>query len=148
MQYWHDVIGYNFRMTNICASIGLAQLKKLDTILDEKQVIANTYKELLEGVVEIHQQKEDYYHSYWMVTIVADSSVTREKLRNHLELAGIETRPAFYPVHTMPMYSEKYEKHQNAERIGWQGINLPSYPGLMRDDINFICESIKSYFHG
>ncbi|GAB4284207.1 MAG: hypothetical protein Fur0025_14760 [Oscillatoriaceae cyanobacterium] len=54
-------------------------------------------------------------------------------IREHLAQSGIETRPVFYPVHTMPMYSQKYQKYQVAEDIGWRGINLPSYPDLSEE---------------
>ena len=64
-------------------------------------------------------------------------------MRKHLDENGIETRPLFYPVHTMPMYSDKYQRHPIAENIGWRGINLPSYPGLTDENIQFICDKIK-----
>ncbi len=145
-EYWHDVIGYNFRMTNICAAIGLAQLKKIDRVLEEKQEIANTYKNELEGIVDIHQTAPNCYHSYWMVTLLVGDEDDREPLRDHLSESGIETRPAFYPVHTMPMYAGKFEKFINSERIGWRGVNLPSYPGLTKDDLLFICSEIKRFY--
>lgn len=145
-EYWHDVIGYNFRMTNICAAIGVAQLKKIEHILEQKQRIAETYKAELSGVVSVHQSAENCFHSYWMITVLVDNQRERDPLREHLSNHGIETRPAFYPVHTMPMYANKFEKHENAERIGWCGINLPSYPGLSKGDIAFICSEIKSFY--
>jgi len=145
-EYWHDVIGYNFRMTNICASIGLAQLKSVEETLRKKVSIANYYKENLKDFVEVHQQNDDVFHSYWMVTILMDKEEQRDPIRAHLLKAGIETRPAFYPVHTMPMYSERFQKHENAESIGWRGINLPSYPDLNEDDLEFITGKIKEYF--
>lgn len=144
-EYWHDVIGYNFRMTNICAAIGLAQLKRIETILQKKRAIAEYYKENLSAHVKVQQEAENAFHCYWMVTILTNEVEEREPLREHLKKKGIETRPAFYPVHTMPMYSEKYEKHKNAESIGWRGINLPSYPSLETKDMEFIIEAINSH---
>jgi perosamine synthetase len=69
----------------------------------------------------------------------------RDPLREHLAAHGIETRPLFYPVHTMPMYSNKYQRHPVAESLGWRGINLPSYPSLTNDDVAFIVEKIVEY---
>jgi perosamine synthetase len=76
--------------------------------------------------------------------LVRDPS-DRDPLREHLEKAGIETRPVFYPVHTMPMYAARFQRHPVAEDIGWRGINLPSWPGLSDDEVRFICTSIRSY---
>lgn len=144
-QYWHDVIGYNYRMTNICAAIGLAQMENIEEVLKAKVKIADTYRNLLKDTsVEFHNAgNENVYHSYWMCSILLKDSKEREMVRKHLDENGIETRPLFYPVHTMPMYSDKYQRHPIAENIGWRGINLPSYPGLSTIDIEFICNKIK-----
>lgn len=148
-QYWHDVIGYNFRMTNICAAIGLAQLEKIEEVLSKKYQIAKWYEEKLMPLKEItfHKEAEDVYHSYWMCSILIDKSNCRDDLRTYLSDNGIDTRPLFYPVHTMPMYSDKYQKHQNAEDLGWKGINLPSYPELKEEDITFIANIIAKFFN-
>ncbi|WP_305067606.1 DegT/DnrJ/EryC1/StrS family aminotransferase [Tellurirhabdus bombi] len=145
-QYWHDVIGYNYRMTNICAAIGLAQLEQLDHFLSQKQQIAAWYAEGLEGTsYETHRAIGDVVHSYWMCSILVKRSEDRDGLRDHLQEHGIETRPLFYPVHTMPMYSHKYARHKTAEDLGWRGMNVPSYPGLSREEVQYITDTIKSY---
>ncbi len=130
-QYWHDVIGYNYRMTNICAAIGLAQLEQLDTFIGRKREIAKLYYNSFENLdVEFHQENTDVFHSYWMCSILVKLPEDRDKLRNFLAAIGIETRPLFYPVHTMPMYSTNFHKHIVAENLGWRGINLPSFPAM------------------
>ncbi len=147
-QYWHDVIGYNYRMTNICAAIGLAQLENIEQVLNEKKRVADTYRSLLTNTpLVFHDQVgENVYHSYWMCSILTNDAKERDALREHLENQGIETRPLFYPVHTMPMYSAQYQRHPIAENIGWRGLNLPSYPGLKQEEIEFICNEINSFF--
>jgi perosamine synthetase len=147
-QYWHDVIGYNYRMTNICAAIGLAQLENIEQVLSEKKRVADTYRSLLANTpVVFHDQVgENVYHSFWMCSILTSDAKERDALRTHLENQGIETRPLFYPVHTMPMYSAQYQRHPVAENIGWRGLNLPSYPGLKQEEIEFICNAIKEFF--
>jgi perosamine synthetase len=143
-QYWHDVIGYNYRMTNICAAIGLAQLEQIKEFLQKKRVVADVYRNsLANSKVTFHAEAVDTYHSYWMCSILVPEASQRDILRSALEAEGIETRPLFYPAHTMPMYSTRFQKHPVAEDLGWRGINLPSYPGLLVDDINFICTVIK-----
>ncbi|MFM6223136.1 MAG: DegT/DnrJ/EryC1/StrS family aminotransferase [Dolichospermum sp.] len=145
-EYWHDVIGYNYRMTNICAAIGLAQLEQIETIIKKKRQIAELYQGLLKDTnFKVHPEIGDVFHSYWMVSILVSQANERDTAREHLAQAGIETRPVFYPVHTMPMYSQKYQRHKNAEDIGWRGINLPSYPDLSDDQIKYICNILQKF---
>lgn len=146
-EYWHDMIGYNYRMTNIQAAIGLAQLEQVDKFIDMKQNVAKYYKEHLEGLpVEIHKSVGDVLHTYWMNSILVEKTEERDKLREHLKNAGIETRPTFYPIHTMPMYSIRYQKHSVAEDISLRGINLPSFPLLSEEELSYICKSIREYY--
>lgn len=145
-EYWHDVIGYNYRMTNICAAIGLAQLEQADEFIAKKRQIAEWYKDGLKGVpVTVHGQFGEVKHSYWMVSILAHSPECRDPLRDALAAAGVETRPLFYPVHTMPMYATKFQKHPVAESLGWRGINLPSWPGLAKEQVESVCRVIRSF---
>jgi perosamine synthetase len=145
-EYWHDVIGYNYRMTNICAAIGLAQLEQIDLFIKQKRAIAEFYKnKLADTPITFHEEQQDTYHSYWMCSILVENPSDRDKLRLHLANNGIETRPLFYPVHTMPMYSKKFETHPIAESIGWRGINLPSFPSLSQNELLHIIDSIMRY---
>jgi perosamine synthetase len=146
-QYWHDVVGYNYRMTNICAAIGLAQLEQVEQFIDRKKAIAAQYKSLLEdSPVEFHREHPGTTHTYWMCSVLVPEASQRDPLRDHLASSGIETRPLFYPVHTMPMYSQKFQKHVVAEDLGWRGINIPSFPGLTDQQVNDIAQAIKSFF--
>jgi perosamine synthetase len=145
-EYFHDIIGYNYRMTNICAAIGCAQLERIDDILKNKSRVARNYIDNLQGLpVEYHQEFGNVKHSYWMFTILVASENERTKLRNHLKENGIETRPTFHPVHTMPMYKTE-EIFKIAEYLGSRGINLPSYPDLSESDLIFITDKIKEFY--
>lgn len=145
-QYWHDSIGYNYRMTNICAAIGLAQLEQADSFLKRKRQIAQWYKEsLADSQLVIHSEIGDVKHSYWMVSALVNEPAERDPLREYLATAGIETRPLFYPIHTMPMYSQRFQRHPVAENLGWRGINLPSWPDLSHDQVKFICNTIRAF---
>lgn len=146
-QYWHDVIGYNYRMSNICAAIGLAQLERADELLAKKRQIAQWYADELAGIpITLHLETNEVIHSYWMCSILVEDSAKRDPLREVLEKSGIETRPVFYPVHTMPMYAQKFQRHPVAESLGWRGINLPSWPDLNRQQVNKISACIKQFF--
>jgi perosamine synthetase len=147
-EYWHDVIGYNYRMTNICAAIGLAQLEQADSIIVQKRQIAEWYKHELKGSpLTFQEEMGDVQHSYWMVSILVPDAADRDPLRNALRQEGIETRPVFFPVHSMPMYSSAFQRHPVAENIGWRGINLPSYPALDEASVKEICSVIRGYFN-
>ncbi|MHB8580844.1 MAG: DegT/DnrJ/EryC1/StrS family aminotransferase [Ignavibacteriaceae bacterium] len=146
-QYWHDVLGFNYRMTNICAAIGLAQLEKANEKIHNKRQIAKWYNDALKDLpVKHHGEYGEVFHSYWMYSILVETPKMREDLREYLKGKGIETRPTFFPVHTMPMFSQKFQKLPVAEYLGWHGINMPSWPGLSQDKIEFIAEEISNFF--
>ncbi len=145
--YWHDVIAYNYRMTNICAAIGLAQLERAAQFIEKKRQIALWYIDNLKTLpVEYHRENGDIRHNYWMFSILVSDPLNREPLSVFLAENGIETRPLFYPVHTMPMYSQNSRKFPVAEELGSRGINLPSYPMLTKDDVEFVCGKIKEFY--
>lgn len=148
-EYFHDIIGYNYRMTNICAAIGCAQLERADSIISKKREIADWYNKSLSGLpIVLPKEANNNYHTYWMYTILVDNSDVREKFRKHLKTLGIETRPTFHPVHSMPMYHKQIYSFPVAEELGDRGINLPSYPDLELKDIKFITGHIKDFFDG
>lgn len=145
-EYWHDQVAYNYRMTNICAAIGLAQIEHADEIIGKKRTVAAWYREGLEGLpVRTHDETPGTQHSYWMCSILVKSPELRQPLRNHLRSQGIETRPLFYPSHIMPAYATG-ESFPVAESLSNRGINLPSYPGLERADVDFVCDAIRYFF--
>jgi len=145
--YWHDVLANNFRMTNMTAAVGLAQLERIDEILKRKRDIALQYRKLFEGSgYEFHGENEDVLHSYWMCSILVQHPNQRDPLREYLASHGIETRPFFYPAHTMPMYKDmnKYS-FPIAESISSRGINLPSFPALTNEDVSFIAGKVLAF---
>ena len=147
IMYWHDVIAYNYRMTNICAAIGLAQLERVNDILAKKRAIAAWYKDNLSDLPLVtHEETAHTRHSYWMCSILLNEAKHRDPLRQYLDTVQIETRPLFYPAHLMPMYGKTHEKHPIAESLGSRGINLPSWPELTIEQLTRITHHIKEYF--
>lgn len=146
--YWHDVVGYNYRMTNICAAIGLAQLERADQIIQRKRQLNEIYTEHLKAL-PLHLSKEmsNSTHSFWMISILLDDRECRDPLMKFLLDRGIETRPFFYPVHKMPAY-KKYNDDclPVAENLAYRGLNLPSWPDLKNEEIVYICRQIKIFF--
>lgn len=143
--YWHDILGYNFRMTNICSAIGLAQLERIDEILMRKIALAKRYDNLLRGLpVETHKAPSDaFLHTYWMYSILLPEG-KRDTVMNQLQENGIETRPLFFPVHTMPIYSENnFETHPICHEIARRGLNLPSWPELSDSQLELVVQNLK-----
>jgi len=145
-QYWHEKVGFNFRMTNICAAIGLAQLERANDTLARKRAIANLYQSILaQAGIETHREQSGTTHSFWMCSALLPKDVDRAKLMAFLSDAGIETRPGFYPVHTMPMHanwpSSKLQ-FKNAAELGARILNLPSWPGLSDEQVESVAQSL------
>lgn len=150
-EYWHDIIGFNYRMTNIAAAIGLAQLEQINEIFAKKRQIADWYYEELKDLIgdKLYMLREngDVISSYWMVTLFCNSEKDRNELRAFMKNAGIETRPTFYPVHTMPPYEHlKSDNLSVTMDVALRGMNVPSYPALTHEDVKFICDKIKEYY--
>ena len=145
-QYWHNIVGYNYRMTNIAAAIGVAQLDKADKFITQKREIANRYKNALDKKYLFHTETSNNFHTYWMCSIlIREGGIDeRDRLRQFLDQKGIETRPLFYPVHTMPMYKSPY-KFNVAQDISARGINLPSYPTLSVIEQDYIIDTLLSF---
>ena len=141
-EYWHDDIGYNYRMTNICAAIGLAQLENADLIIKKKIQISSWYKEFLKDYnINFQKESTNSVHSFWMVSIIVENKKLRDKIRTELKNNNIETRPLFPPMHTLPMYLNN-NHYPIAESLSERGINLPSYPELDKNQVLRICEII------
>jgi perosamine synthetase len=144
-EYWHDEIGFNYRMTNICAAIGLAQLEQADYIIHRKKEINDCYFNNLKNLNFSFQEVEtNSISSYWMVSILASNETERNELRSFLSTHGVETRPLFHPAHKMP-YLQSNETFPIAENLSKRGLNLPSYPNLLNTEIEQICNLIKKF---
>lgn len=146
-QYWHDMVGYNYRMTNLCAAIGLAQLETSDSIIFKKNKIAEFFRENLASLpIEFQQTGVEVISSSWMFSILVKDFEMREAIRHYLNSKSIETRPIFYPIHTMPMYYDQFSRFPIAENLGERGLNLPSWPDLTTENLDYISACIHSFF--
>lgn len=146
-RYWHDVVGYNYRMTNMQAAVGLAQLEKIDWHLSERKRVSEEYKKHLGNynLVRMQEHEENYTHVYWMNNVILsdDVNISRDEVMAKMEENGIEMRPVFYPMHIMPPYFDEKASFPVAEKIASRGISLPSHAMLEKDDIAFICNTLK-----
>lgn len=152
-RYWHDTVGFNYRMTNMQAAVGVAQLGKLVKIIDKRKTIAEWYCEALRDLkenklIKLHPQMHWAKCVYWIYSILLQdlSNVSRrDELIEKLAEEGVETRPLFYPLHRMPPYYTK-EEFPIAEDLSKRGISLPSSSNLSREQVGIIAALIKDNF--
>jgi perosamine synthetase len=148
-RYWHPVVGYNYRMTNVAAAIGLAQLERVDHHLAERRRVAAAYDARLAGLERfiVRPVSENWAeHVYWMytVTLGEEAAISRDAVILALAAEGIESRPTFHPMHAMPPYAHLAGGgFPVAEDLGARGLNLPTHALLTEADIDRICAALK-----
>lgn len=145
--YWHDLIGFNYRMTNIQAAIGLAQMENLENLVGMKRQNAGLYQNYLtDPEIQHSVEAPNSIHSYWMYSILLRGTTGphRNEFVDALKAKGIETRNFFYPIHTLPMYAnEPNASFPVAEDIASRGINLPSSTRLSEEDVIYVCNLVN-----
>ena len=145
--YYHPEIGFNYRMTNIEAALGLAQLEKLDEFLEKKKVFNNIYHEELKDLESIHFQEEydNAESAYWLSCIIFEKEIDIPTLQKKLKEKGISTRRIFLPVVEFPPYkSYKQGNYKNSYHIYKKALCLPSSTLNSEDDIYHVCGAIKA----
>ena len=147
-RYWHPVLGYNYRLTNLQAAVGVAQMEKVDAILAAKRRIAQAYNEGLRELpgVSLPPEAPWAYNVYWLYSVLVDAGIfghTRDDLMTWLKERGIETRPLFPPVHTQPIYATG-QRLPIAEHIASTGLSLPSAVGLSSEDVARVVQTIRT----
>jgi perosamine synthetase len=147
-RYWHENIGYNYRLTNLQAAIGVAQMESVQSILDKKLRIFNTYNSLLlhvDGIEELPLILKNTLHSNWLYGIIVNSDISRDDLCEELLAHGIETRPFFYPLHCMPPY-EHFKRSRSlkfSENISRNGLSLPTSVDLTNENLLTITNCLR-----
>ncbi|KMW47018.1 DegT/DnrJ/EryC1/StrS family aminotransferase [Ralstonia insidiosa] len=145
-RYWFPVIGYNYRMTNIQAAIGLAQMENIDAALADRQMIARWYDEALSslgGQIQLPVQTPNAKQVYWMYNIFLrdGGEERRDAVMRALNNRGIETRPVFYPMHVLPPYMQE-GVFPVADLWAQRGINLPTHQMLTHDDVYRVADEL------
>jgi perosamine synthetase len=148
-RYWFPIVGFNYRMTNVAAAIGLGQLETIDWHLERRREIAAWYREELGAVpgLELSPEAEWARSAFWISCMVVPDggAAERDDLMERLADRGIETRPFFYPMHTLPPYAEasRGQEFPVATALAERGVNLPSGAGLERDDVAYIGQAVR-----
>lgn len=156
-RYWFEIIGYNYRMTNIQAAIGLAQLKKINAFLKRRDKIKNWYlfylkKYKLLNYLELPKTEKNSRPVCWLFSLRIKNGykklINRDKLMSYLFSKGVETRPLFYPISEMPPY--KYlnltkKNLPNTYEVSYTGFNLPTFHQLKKSEVEYIVRNIMLY---
>ena len=152
--YQHSEIGYNYRMSNICAGIGRGQMEVLDEHVALRRAMHDFYVDIfvsIEGVDVFSTPNDDYFANYWLTAITIDATktngISRETLRLALEAENIESRPLWKPMHLQPIF-ERYPYYGSnvAQKLFENGLCLPSGSNLTHNDRERIAKAIKAVF--
>lgn len=147
-RFVHYELGWNYRMTNLQAALGLAQLEKIETHLHKKRAIGISYMEGLKNLkgFQLPLMRTEYAENiYWVFGLVADTFDRKENIINHLNTQKIGTRPFFWCMHEQPVFQTmglfKNETYPIAENMARNGFYLPSGLGLKSGDLEFIVKA-------
>jgi dTDP-4-amino-4,6-dideoxygalactose transaminase len=149
--YEHSEIGYNYRMSNVCAGIGLGQLEVLEERVAQKRSIKSFYKQELSSIKEISilVENQGNFSNFWLTTILLseNSTIDREQLRLHLEKDNIESRPLWKPMHLQPVFKEcKAYVNGVSEDLFNRGLCLPSGTIMSSEDLKRVVNKIKELY--
>jgi len=146
-KYWHDMVGYNYRLTNIQAAIGVAQLEKIELVLKNRKKYELMYRKALKNVSGIKFQEDNLKHRekvVWFVPVILEGEKEKEILVNELKALGLDTRPFFHPLSTMEIYKRYIFSNKNSLSLSGVGFLLPVYANLFR--LNNIMKKL-TYFN-
>ncbi len=151
--YWHEVIGYNYRMTNLQAAVGVAQVKKLPDFIEKKRRLANWYAEALAplaraGRITLPAEAPWAKSVFWMYSVLlTDARPSLDEVRSRLNDRGVDSRPFFHPVHTLPPYAVG-ERLPVAEDLAPRGLSLPAGVGLERAQVQRVAQALTEALEG
>lgn len=146
-RYWHVVTGYNYRMTDLQAALGCAQLERLPEMLVRRREVLALYRRHLAGV-ELHAPTYPIsQHGAWALAVLLPAFADREQVMGALARMGVETRPTFPTIHRMPMYQSS-ERFPVADDLAARGLVLPCHPKLSDEDVMYIAYQLKKAIYG
>jgi perosamine synthetase len=145
--FWMEEYGYKYKMSNLQAAMGCAQIERAKELVDKKRLIFGWYKEFLKDIpCQLNPELPETKNSYWMPTAVFGKAIKfdRDELFAFMKTNNIDSRPFFYPLSSLPMFKAILSNNISYE-IYDRGINMPSHHDLTREDISQVCSIIKEY---
>jgi len=156
--FWNSEVGYKYKMSSLQAALGLAQLERIEELLERKEAIFSWYQRELANLPDItlNFQAQGVRNTYWMVTIVLGPSyeISKEELIAQFKKRNIDTRPFFYPLSSLPAY-ENLEQAKEAQRcndviyrLSPHSINLPCALNMTEEQTHYVCETLQEILKG
>lgn len=146
-QFWHTDIGHIYLLSNVQAALGLAQVERVEELVALKRKVFGWYQKRLGDIetISMNEEAEGVRTNYWMSSIVLgnDAGISRDEVRKRLLEKKVDTRPFFYPISSFPMYAARGIRNPVSERIGLNGINLPSGVMLREEEVDYICDAVR-----
>lgn len=150
-RFWHTELGYNFRMTNLQAAVGLGQVERIDEIVEKKRWMGTSYTEQLSDIPGLTLPTEHPWakHVYWMyaVELEEDTGLDAAEFAKKLQEREVQTRPFFVGMHDQPVLRERGffegEEYPVTDRISRQGLYLPSGMALTQDQLDQVCQTVR-----
>jgi perosamine synthetase len=128
VRFFHDAVGFNYRMTDLQAAVGVAQISRIDQLLEARREVVRVYQRMLGGFSPFLCELPNRVLAPWLFTLIPARGVERDTLAARLAEQGIETRPTFFPLHKLPMYASSDHRFPISSNIGRLGISLPTHP--------------------
>lgn len=151
-RYWHPEKGHNFRMTNLQAAIGCAQMERVDEIMENRNNLYSLYAKELEDCpqIKLNQTLPWATNSYWLIIARFENYTEhqRNEVMRKLKEAGIDSRPFFYPMSAMPYLEKEGINNPVTYKASAEGINLPTFFDLSAEDIRYISSTLKNIVRG
>jgi perosamine synthetase len=153
-KFWNTEVAYKYKMSDIQAALGLAQLERIDELVKYKRQIFIWYQSELSNIqgITLNYEASNTKNTYWLVTVVLDEKFgfKKEEIIDLMSKKGIDCRPFFYPLSSMPAYQnleqakQARQRNKNAYKISPYGINLPSGMNMTEEKVKYVCSVLKS----
>ena len=153
-KFWNTEVAYKYKMSSMQAALGLAQLERIDELVERKRQIFNWYQSELGNIqgITLNYEAPNTKNTYWMVTVVLDEKLEfkKEELLSLMSEKNIDCRPFFYPLSSLPAYKglkqviQAQKRNKNAYKISSCGINLPCGMNMTKEKVSYVCGALKS----
>lgn len=145
--YWMRNYGYKYKISNLQAALGCAQIERIEELVSKKRLIFHWYQEELHSLnLAMNHEQEYVKNSYWLPTVILPENISRDAFFNLCKENKIDSRPFFYPLSSLPMFN-RIDSNINAYQLYSRGINLPSFHDITREEVAFVGQLLKKFLN-